>query len=341
MKSDKLRKLKVLQKMTRSYLGYKIGKPVPFVCAYYVDTACNLNCPYCPKNGDFKEKVDRFERKERVMSTSEAKKAIDRISSLGVSVFTFSGGEPLLRKDIFELSRFAKSRGMTTILYTNGTKIENDRSFKDAFDSVTISFPELKAKKLRTEEEIDKIKRGIRILKEANVKVGISLVISKITINDLEDITRWANDNVDFILYIPVHYAPAFIPDKKDVCGLEERLIKLKREYPFLITNSDKYIRLFCKYLRDEEIKRECSAFDLYLSLSPSGNLQGCSFPISFGNILEEDIGKIIDRAKKSDLLEEGCPGGVLEGCGQLPLLFKGSLFEIISGLKITKILMK
>ena len=60
------------------------------------------------------------------MSTSEGKAFIRQLADFGVPVLLFSGGEPLLRKDFFELARFAVQNGLGVVLSTNGTLITSD-----------------------------------------------------------------------------------------------------------------------------------------------------------------------------------------------------------------------
>jgi len=63
-----------------------------------------------------------------MLDTKEAKTFIDDLADFGVPVLLFSGGEPLLRKDIFDLADFARSRGIRTVLSTNGTLITRDEA---------------------------------------------------------------------------------------------------------------------------------------------------------------------------------------------------------------------
>ena len=339
------RKIKVLKRMARSYIGYKVGKPTPFVCSFYTTLRCNLDCPYCPTNQGFETEVDEYKQISE-MNTEEAKKVIKKISTLGVSIFSFSGGEPLLRKDIEELGSYAQSLGMSSILYTNGTLIDEKRSLaiSESFDSITISLPEIKDNnELRSMRSLKQAEEALRHLKDKNIKVGVSFVINKYSIDKLEEIVGYTKNKADFLLYIPVHYAPEYFPSETQTKDIEKRLLKIKNDNQSFISNSEEYIRLFSKYLKNEEIVTSCTAFDLYISLAPNGDLQGCSFPFSFGNVLQEDIKTLLEKSRNNkESLKDKCPGGVLEGCGQLPVLFQESIFSsLFSAGNIAKILLK
>ncbi len=90
---------------------------------------CNLNCRFCFGKEDRKE-----------LSTMDAKLLIAKMRKMGAKYFVFSGGEPLLRKDIFELAGYAKKSGMKTILHTNGILLnrENIAKVTEYFDAVNL-----------------------------------------------------------------------------------------------------------------------------------------------------------------------------------------------------------
>ena len=75
-----------------------------------ITSVCNSKCKYCDiwKN-----------RAEGEPTTDEWKAIIDELAALGVVTLTYSGGEPLIRKDLFELASYAKSRGLITMVVTN------------------------------------------------------------------------------------------------------------------------------------------------------------------------------------------------------------------------------
>lgn len=91
---------------------------------------CNLDCKFC-----FGREIGKKE-----LGTGDAKQLILRMKERGSKYFVFSGGEPLLRKDIFELAEYAKSIGMNTILHTNGILIDgkNADRIAECFDVVNL-----------------------------------------------------------------------------------------------------------------------------------------------------------------------------------------------------------
>jgi heme b synthase len=99
-------------------------------------SACNLECIHCRRTDV------ALELAKTDMDTEKAKKFIDSLSDFSKPILVFSGGEPLFRKDIFELASYAKGKGLTTALATNGTLIDEDKAnriVEAGFERVAIS----------------------------------------------------------------------------------------------------------------------------------------------------------------------------------------------------------
>lgn len=80
---------------------------------------CNLKCRHCYMNSD-------AQKYEGELTTEEAKRFIDDLAEFNVPVLLFSGGEPLMRKDFFELAKYAAAKGIRPTLSTNGTLITRE-----------------------------------------------------------------------------------------------------------------------------------------------------------------------------------------------------------------------
>jgi len=100
------------------YLAYA-GRRRPVVFWNLTDR-CNLTCAHCYSRSS----PGRDTKNE--LSTAEALALIDDFSVMGVPLILFSGGEPLLRDDIWELARHAHVKGIKMALSTNGTLVTAD-----------------------------------------------------------------------------------------------------------------------------------------------------------------------------------------------------------------------
>jgi len=98
-----------------SHFGLRTPQPtaVPIVIVWNYTNRCNLSCIHCHQNSG--------ELAERELTTEEAFKVIDRMCEAGISILTFSGGEPLVRSDLFDAIERADDAGILCTVASNGT----------------------------------------------------------------------------------------------------------------------------------------------------------------------------------------------------------------------------
>lgn len=134
--------LRALARPAMPVLGARsTGASRPPVVIWNLLRRCNLTCRHCYATSADSEFRDELE-------TAEAMKVIDDLHEAGVRVLILSGGEPLLRDDIFELSEYARLRGFFVALSTNGTLIDEcniEQIATAKYDYVGISIDGLEA----------------------------------------------------------------------------------------------------------------------------------------------------------------------------------------------------
>ena len=146
--------------------------------------ACNLACVHCYYTA-------RAERDPAELSTAEAKTMIDDLAAFGAPVLLFSGGEPLLRDDLYELGAYAVERGLRTVISTNGTLIDRraaERIREARFSYVGISLDGLRDTNDRFRGQagaFDAALEGMRHCSEAGVRVGLRLTLNRHNYADL------------------------------------------------------------------------------------------------------------------------------------------------------------
>lgn len=147
--------------------GLKLKAPLS-VC-WQITTKCNLHCKYClsdsGKNGCMG------------VDTNTAKKIITQLGNLGINRLDFTGGEPLLRKDLGELIDCAKQNNINTIVTTN-TLLLNKENIKilQKADLVQISIdgPEKVHNAQRQGNVFEKTMQNITILQNAGCKIRLN-----------------------------------------------------------------------------------------------------------------------------------------------------------------------
>jgi len=91
---------------------------VPLVMSYNVTRECNMKCSHCYINATDKKLIDE-------LNTEEGKQLIDQICEVSHPLLILSGGEPLLRPDIYELIEYGTSKGLKMGLGSNGSLIDD------------------------------------------------------------------------------------------------------------------------------------------------------------------------------------------------------------------------
>ena len=145
---------------------------------------CNLACLHCysiSADVDFPGEL----------STAEVFGVMDDLKSFGVPALILSGGEPLLRPDLFDIAARAKSLGFYTALSTNGTLIEAPLAARIAgtgFDYLGISLDGLEPTHDRFRRKAGGFRaalNGIRLCRDRGVKVGVRFTLTRDNAADL------------------------------------------------------------------------------------------------------------------------------------------------------------
>ncbi len=93
------------------------------VVVWNITRACNLNCIHCYARATSKTS-------DRELATGEGIRLLDDLAEFGVPVILFSGGEPLMRKDLISLVEHAAEKGMRAVISTNGTLIDEKKAME-------------------------------------------------------------------------------------------------------------------------------------------------------------------------------------------------------------------
>lgn len=155
------------------------------IVVWNITRNCNLKCVHCYNDSGAGKPCDE-------LSTTQAKGVIDDLARFGVPSVLFSGGEPLMRADLFELIEHTVARGLRAVISTNGTLISPEvaRDIKRLGVSyVGISLDGIGPINDRfrgVSGAFERAVAGIRHCKEAGARVGLRLTLTKRNVQDLE-----------------------------------------------------------------------------------------------------------------------------------------------------------
>jgi heme d1 biosynthesis radical SAM protein NirJ len=177
---------------------------------------CNLTCKHC-----YSISADKDFAGE--LSTAEVFRVMDELKAFRVPALILSGGEPLLRPDIFEISARSKQMGFFTALSSNGTLIDApmcERIKAIGFDYVGVSLDGLGAthdKFRRMQGAFDLSLAGIRLCREAGLKVGVRYTMTQDNFQDLPGLLRLVEDEgIDRFYFSHLNYAGRGNKNRKD-----------------------------------------------------------------------------------------------------------------------------
>ncbi len=185
--SDALRYGRMSSKLPSHLLQFSSDKRP--VVVWNITRRCNLKCVHCYANA----KNIPFDNE---LSFKEGKDLIDDLADFGVPVILFSGGEPLIRKDLPELAAYAVKRGMRAVISTNGTLITSQtaRVLKEiGLSYVGISLDgmeEINDRFRGVKGSFRSALEGIENCKKAGIKVGLRFTINKSNTGEIPEIFK-------------------------------------------------------------------------------------------------------------------------------------------------------
>ena len=146
---------------------------------------CNLACLHCrasATHGPFSDELD----------TQAAMRLLDQIAEVGQPIVILTGGEPLLRPDIFEIARYGTDQGLRMVMAPNGTLITEtkvrqmiDAGIKRISVSLDGAVRESHDKFRGVEGAFDGALRGIKLAKDAGLEFQVNTTITKTNLAEI------------------------------------------------------------------------------------------------------------------------------------------------------------
>ncbi|KLU66861.1 antilisterial bacteriocin subtilosin biosynthesis protein AlbA [Desulfosporosinus acididurans] len=290
------------------------------VVVWNTTRTCNLKCAHCYMESDAQKYTGE-------LTTEEGKHFIDDLADFKCPVILFSGGEPLIRPDFFELAEYAISKGLRATLSTNGTLITPEvakRLKKIGVSYVGISLDGLQDvnDKFRGKEGAFKAAmEGIQNCVAVGQRVGLRFTINHHNLQELDSIFDFIEaENIDRVCFYHLVYSgrgSKMISD--DVTPEESRrametIIRRTRDFEerglkkeiLTVDNHCDGVYMYVQALKDDPEKAERIKGLIGLN---GGNRSGIAFGevdpmgyvhpdqftqhITFGNVRERKFGDI------------------------------------------------
>jgi len=294
--------------------------------AWEITRSCNLFCAHCRSSsttGTYKDEL----------STEECLRLIDRIVEVGKPVIILTGGEPLLRQDIFQTAEYAVRKGLRVVMGTNGTLITENVAAKlketpISRVAVSIDFPtnELQDKFRGKVGAFEAAVSGIARLRQAGVEVQINSTITKLNVKYLNELLELALE-AGAVAFHPFMLVPTgrgkglhkveMSPEEYEqtLNWVYDRQKELGSSIFFKPTDAPHYQRILkqrgsrtnpqevslgersaTKARKDavDSMTRGCLAGTGFCFISHRGRVQGCGYlDVEAGNIRDKSFGEI------------------------------------------------
>lgn len=293
---------------------------IPRLIFWELTKRCNLTCKHCRAEA---EDIDYSGE----LSQGQIESVINNIASFASPILVLTGGEPLYRKDVFSLARYAVEKGLRVALASNGTLINEEiaRKIREAgINRVAISIDGSSAESHDSfrgiEGAFDNAVRGARLLKEAGVEFQFNTTVTKRNVDEINDILAFAEAEgaaaLHIFMLVPVGCGIEIA--ETDMISSEKYEEVLNWFYDrsketsmeFKATCAPHYYRVIRQRAKEEKrtlsfetdgmaaMTRGCLAGSGVCFISHRGDVQPCGYlPLVAGNVLKTTFQKIWEES--------------------------------------------
>ncbi|MDP2924179.1 MAG: radical SAM protein [Candidatus Omnitrophota bacterium] len=314
---------------------------LPYLIYFSVTYRCNARCITCLR---WKNIID-----DKELSYDECKNVILELSQwLGSCNISFTGGEPFVKENFYDLLTYTNSLQLCTNVSTNGIVFDTEtceRVLQTNVDSLIFSLnsvePSLHNYYKGTEGLHQRIVSTIKYFKQKKYppRVGVLCLITKDTYKYLDEFVRWTRnlgiDSIDFQPILDIHppelvfetplseklfsMPMARIDDLIELDRQIELLIQYKKEgYPIVMPVKDlQMIKAFFRGLNQLPSKRHCTVGFRNLYIAHTGDVQLCPWFPPIGNVRQDSLNNLwfskIAAHQRLEIL--ACEKPCLAGC--------------------------
>jgi AdoMet-dependent heme synthase len=234
----------------------------PFIVIWEVTRACALKCLHCRAEAQYR-------RDPRELTFEEGKHLIDEIAMMDSPLLVFTGGDPFMRPDLFELAKYAiEEKNLPVSITPSATPRVTRRAVEKAKEaklsrwafSLDGSCAEIHDFFRGTKGSYDLTMRGIQYLKELGIPLQINTTVSKYNLEDLPEIADIVKE-MEAVLWSVFFLVPTGRGLKKDMISPEEHesvmkwLYELKKTMPYdiKVTEAPHHRRVFLQESRRQQ----------------------------------------------------------------------------------------
>jgi radical SAM protein with 4Fe4S-binding SPASM domain len=306
------------------------GTACEFFIQWHLTERCNLACRHCYQGGSRRSELTTDEALAFIDEAAEAIAAWTNLYALEFSpFFSVTGGEPLLRSDLFELLAAMQTRGFGVRLLTNGTLIDEKRACRlreAGVEAVQVSMegPVEVHEAIRGQGSFEAVVSGVRHLVAAGLPVTLNMTLSSLNAGCFEEMLDLASmlgvKRLGFARLVPAGRGRTLL-DKALTPGEIGELYRRIDSFP------DQGVELVSGDPLRSQIRQPatgedqgdtpvagCAAGVSGLTVVPNGTVMPCRrLPIPIGNIREDSLRELwasaplLERLRDRDCYQGSC----------------------------------
>lgn len=284
----------------------------PRLVAWELTRRCNLNCVHCRAGAKRESCVEELD-------TARCFQILDEITEVGKPIIILTGGEPLLREDIFDLAEYGSSLGLKMVLATNGTLLTPDIAQKALSSGIKRASISIDSAREDRHDDFRKERgafkgavNGARVLKEAGLEFQVNTTITRHNIDEVEDIldftVRLGAVAHHIFLLVPTGRAKEMVNQEIDALAYERLLhwfydMRGKTPLHLKATCAPQYYRILRQEARKKGEKVDFNTYGLdavtrgclggtgFCFISSAGTVQPCGYlEITCGDLRKDSF---------------------------------------------------
>lgn len=297
-----------------------------------VTNRCNINCEHCFTSAKSNSSINE-------MNIYQIKDMFTQLAGMNVKRIALGGGEPLVRKDIYEIIKYGTDLGIRIHMSSNGLLLNEENIIKlkeSGIDSIQISIDSSKNDihdKFRGCPGLfDKCLEAIKLIQKYKIPLIISTTISKININEIDEIIKFIKG-----LGVKMHRFIRFVPVGRGETYKNMLYVEPNELIPKIIETRNKFKEYYYgdlnyvygfpinkNKLRNYSDANGCEGGKGCVDILPNGDIVPCNY-LGFehdwigGNVLEQPVRKVINNSNEI-LYFKNQKGKNVKGCSNCEL---------------------
>jgi heme b synthase len=287
--------------------------------AWEVTRSCNLNCVHCraaAEKGPYPVEL----------TTSRCMSLLEEISRIGKPIVILTGGEPLLREDVFEIAQKGMQLGLRMVMATNGTFLTpeiTEKMMESGIKRVSVSLDGPTAQEHDAFRMVagvfDAALAGIEILKAREIPFQINTTITRHNVHHVDEILKLAVDlgavAHHIFLLVPTGRARDMVNQEIEAREYEKLLhwfYRMRDKVPLHLkaTCAPHYYRILRQEAHDrgekvtfdtyglDAVTRGCLGGTAFCFISYKGIVQPCGYlELECGDVVKKDFGEVWEHS--------------------------------------------